>query len=182
MGVNETQAVRDYGWLVEKLARTYVRAGVEVDDLKQEGFLGLLEAARTWRTDGGSSFKSWASLAIRKYICRYGLATLETAAEEVSFDACADGATLHDSVGEAATQEEELGDAETRKVVRDAVGLLPAEDRALVYATMRGDTHEKIATDLGIGRQTVTDRYGQTTQKLTRLLKHRVEMGAPRAA
>lgn len=38
---------------------------VDVDDLIQAGMIGILEAASTYRTDGGASFETYAGLRIR---------------------------------------------------------------------------------------------------------------------
>ena len=184
-GMTKAEVAAEFAWLVDRLARSYARAGVELDDLKQEGFVGLLTALEAWQA--GCSFKSYADLRIREHMRNLlgrvdgSLDALDVPTE--SFDALgSDGATMHDSFGAPATQEQELGEAETRALVRDAVSMLPSEGRSIVYAEMQGETHEAIAVRLGVARQTVTDRSGEAKKRLTRLLKHRVESGAPRAA
>ncbi|MCL2884680.1 MAG: sigma-70 family RNA polymerase sigma factor [Oscillospiraceae bacterium] len=52
--------------MIQHLALRYRRTGVDTDDLVQEGFLGLLAAVRTFRLDGGASFRTYASLCIRR--------------------------------------------------------------------------------------------------------------------
>jgi RNA polymerase sporulation-specific sigma factor len=42
--------------------------GVEVDDLMQEGRLGLFSAVKSYRCEGGASFKTYACLCIKRHI------------------------------------------------------------------------------------------------------------------
>lgn len=62
------QAVTDHARLVRYLAWRFRRAGVvrpEVDDLCQEGFIGLIRAVRLYRAERGTKFSTYAGLAIR---------------------------------------------------------------------------------------------------------------------
>lgn len=42
--------------------------GVDSDDLFQEGMIGLLSAARSYKTDCGASFRTYASVCVRNRI------------------------------------------------------------------------------------------------------------------
>ena len=60
--------IRDHQDLVRRIAYHLLArlpASVEVDDLLQAGQLGLIEAARHFRTDGGASFATFAGIRIR---------------------------------------------------------------------------------------------------------------------
>jgi RNA polymerase sigma-32 factor len=48
--------------------------GVEIDDLIQEGFLGMLRAAETYDFDSQASFSTYASYAVRNRISRFIMA------------------------------------------------------------------------------------------------------------
>jgi RNA polymerase sporulation-specific sigma factor len=56
----------------EPFIRTYSgfagRAGVEADDLMQEGRLGLVSAVRRYNSEAGASFKTFAYLCIKRQI------------------------------------------------------------------------------------------------------------------
>lgn len=54
--------------LVVSLANRHIGQGVAIDDLIQEGNLGLHEAARRFDPASGSKFSSYAALWIRKYL------------------------------------------------------------------------------------------------------------------
>jgi DNA-directed RNA polymerase specialized sigma24 family protein len=96
-------AVLELGPMIGRLAKDYAKktacVRVEPDDLKQAGFLGALNAARTYRPDKGMAFASWASLRardemrslVRPQVCL----TLD-------MPICEDGATLADTLEDPA--------------------------------------------------------------------------------
>jgi RNA polymerase sporulation-specific sigma factor len=60
--------VRRYRGFVRLKASSYSSLGGEVDDLVQEGLLGLYKAIRDHRTDSESSFRNFAELCITRQI------------------------------------------------------------------------------------------------------------------
>jgi len=56
--------------LVVVLARRYVNRGLSLSDLIEEGNLGLLRAARTFRADRGARFSTYATWWIRQALVR----------------------------------------------------------------------------------------------------------------
>ena len=63
----ETLVVR-YNRLVRALVRPLFLAGGDSEDLLQEGFLGLLDAIRTYRTDKEASFHTFAEVCVRNRV------------------------------------------------------------------------------------------------------------------
>lgn len=51
--------------MIQHLAASFRQSGVDGEDLAQEGLLGLLSAARTFRADGGATFRTYASVCVR---------------------------------------------------------------------------------------------------------------------
>ena len=185
MGMTNDDA-KQYRWLVERIANGYARPGIDAADLVQEGYVGLMEAFDTWRPDGGSSFKAWASLHVRGAICR-ALAAADPGFETVSMDAPSDigerGVSLHDVLatppeGDAPTQEDTVDEIETTAIVREEVDRLPSNQR--VVLTMwagtpvdDGMTHQEIANELRCSRQLVTLRFGEALGSLCVFLHRR---------
>lgn len=66
----EEQIVKTYAHLVYCVARRYVRANIELDDLVQEGNLGLLRAIKTFDPDRHVRFTTYAWLWIKQRIMR----------------------------------------------------------------------------------------------------------------
>lgn len=63
-----TAFVLQYGVLVKKIALHFkgrLPAHVEVEDLYQSGLIGLLDAQKSYKSDAGASFETYASLKIR---------------------------------------------------------------------------------------------------------------------
>lgn len=57
-----------YSRLVKVCTRPFFLAGGDSEDLLQEGMIGLLSAIREFDPDGGSSFRSFAELCIRRRV------------------------------------------------------------------------------------------------------------------
>ncbi len=55
-------------YIVRNMSRRYFLMGGENEDLYQEGFMGLIKAAKTYRADGGSPFKSYAFLCVQSSV------------------------------------------------------------------------------------------------------------------
>lgn len=85
-------------WLVLKAASQYRHAGGgEMEDLVQQGWLGLLRAARKWNHHKGVTFGAYARLWVKGSIYRYcfGLRPRwENAAEPLIVDAASYQAAL----------------------------------------------------------------------------------------
>ena len=62
------QLIRKNLRLVVTLANRHIGQGVAIDDLIQEGNMGLYEAARRYDPESGTRFSVYASLWIRKYL------------------------------------------------------------------------------------------------------------------
>lgn len=54
--------------LISSITSKYNIAGLELEDLTQEGLLGLLSAVNSYKTDAGTSFKTYAGLCINRRI------------------------------------------------------------------------------------------------------------------
>ncbi len=57
-----------YGVTVKRIARSYFLLGGDLDDVAQEGLLGLLKAADTFDENRGASFKTHAANCIRQKV------------------------------------------------------------------------------------------------------------------
>ncbi len=57
-----------YSNLIMLKISSYYKSNVDIDDLFQEGVLGLLNAAKSYNTQKGASFKTYASICIERKI------------------------------------------------------------------------------------------------------------------
>ena len=64
----QDELMRRYYGFVRLKASSYFLAGGDSDDLVQEGMIGLFKAARDFRTDKETSFRSFAELCVTRQI------------------------------------------------------------------------------------------------------------------
>jgi len=63
--MNEEEIVKEHKQLVDIIYRkNFLTSGVSEQDLKQEGMIGLLNAARTYQDGKGAKFETYASTVI----------------------------------------------------------------------------------------------------------------------
>ena len=60
--------LKKYSGVVKKEIRTVYLTGAEMDDLAQEGMIGLFKAIRDYEPDKGASFHTFATLCVRRQI------------------------------------------------------------------------------------------------------------------
>jgi len=64
--MTEDELINEHKYIVDIIYRKYFSAsGVNEQDLKQEGLLALLKAARTYQENQGAKFETYASTVIR---------------------------------------------------------------------------------------------------------------------
>jgi RNA polymerase sigma factor (sigma-70 family) len=65
------KALEHYLPLIASIARNYLRPGLDIEDMIQEGFLGLLEARERFVPTKGTKFSTYATWWVRKYVLLY---------------------------------------------------------------------------------------------------------------
>lgn len=162
--MSNEDAVTQYTWLVELIARDYLRPGLEFDDLKQEAYLGLFDAVSYWRPDAGFSFESVARMRIKNALRNY-LHTSGVNEPNTSIDEPLNGVdsvdSMHDVLNdeEAPTQEDEAVRAETIGMVRKAMAKMPSKPRQLLEAYNGVDSQRELSTQTGVPVQTINRRF-----------------------
>ena len=134
------------------------RAAIDAEDLTQAGFLGIIDAARTFDGDKGA-WSTWASYYIRTAILNaLGIRKRRPEDGALSLDVPANpedgqGETLLDLIPDASLPEIDAGliREEVRAVVRLAVGHIQDERqrRALELTHLEGSTIKEAAARLG---------------------------------
>ena len=64
----ETELFSRYKYLVTKICRGYFIVGGDIEDLIQEGMIGLYKAIKSFTADKDSSFKTFASVCIKHQV------------------------------------------------------------------------------------------------------------------
>lgn len=137
----ENRAVRTHTKWVYKIANEYAAKWrhVDVDDLIQEGLLGLVLAIRKWRPDGGASLITFATYQIRARMRELiGVDTdhvLIGKRMEASLDELIDSDehSLYDVISSGEPSPEQLcADAEMATLARDALHRLTAREQRIL--------------------------------------------------
>ena len=175
----QDELMRRYYGFVRLKASSYFLAGGDADDLVQEGMIGLFKAARDFRTDKETSFRSFAELCVTRQIItaiktatRYKHAPLNT---YVSFS--------HTPAGQDPDGECTLGDALPGSHVNDpVVSVISTEElQSLVFCLgtglsqlesdalrlyLEGSSYEEMAEELGCDTKTIDNALQRVKRKI----------------
>ena len=178
--------IRRYTGFVRLKASSYFLAGGDSDDLLQEGLVGLYKAVRDFRTDMGTSFRSFAELCVTRQIItaiktatRFKHAPLNTYVSFSHTPAGQDGegeCSLGDALPGPAVQEppivvistEELGSL----VQSLGTGLSPLESGALKLY-IEGSSYEDMSIELGCDTKTIDNALQRVKRKILAHQKER---------
>ena len=160
--MDKSALIKEYLPLVKSLAGKYRKRGVSLDDLMQEGLLGLLEAEGHFKADKDTKFSSYAVFWIRKHILQYLDKECRSTRDSVSLDAIPeDGKSLEETLPEQAQEQSGSG----RLSVPGSVTNL--EEVILRQFFEEHKTLNEIALLLGVRRE----RVRQLRQKALRKMK-----------
>jgi RNA polymerase sporulation-specific sigma factor len=170
--------MRKYTGFVRLKASSYFLAGGELDDLIQEGLIGLYKAVRDFRSDKETSFRSFAELCItRQIITAIKAATRfkhQALNAYVSFSQTPAGqddsdCTLGDALPGPNVQDPAVCVISTEElqslVFSLGTGLSPLESDALrLY--MEGLSYEEMAEELGCDTKTIDNALQRVKRKV----------------
>ena len=139
--MNKEKIATEYLPLVKSIANRYVHLGVPIEDLIQEGLIGLLKAADKFEENKGAKFSTYATYWIKKYI----LAAIEKE-KKVSLDSIK---LTEESVE---TKEGELKTSQYLKLPQN----MPVIERKILRMQFEDQlTLKEIAQELEISRERV---------------------------
>lgn len=148
--------------VIHVAARLARRTGLEIDDLKQEGFAEVLRCLPKWDPER-APFRSFAVMRVDSRLReharierRRGL-TARGAARgrgRLPLDVIGYVPEVPD-VGREAEQETALASAQERATLEERIAALPARDREIIRAHLAEDRTEEIAARLGVSHSRV---------------------------
>jgi len=193
-GLEPAAAMEILGFIRKKAwgyAGRAARAGLEVEDLAQEGVAGALKAAARFDPDGGASYLTyaawWIDAAMREAMNRPIIRTPEGAAfaQVHSLDAPVRGDEAADApVRQDWQRDDQPGPhdlsaaAEDRAHVRGALPRLNPRDREVLARHLGLDGHrprslQAVARELGVTRQRAAQLYDRARKDLRQELAWR---------
>jgi len=178
--------MKRYKPLVSGIARGYFLVGGDIDDLIQEGMIGLYNAVTSFDVHSGASFKTFATLCVRRRVQsaiksairlknlplnnslslnNQGMLILTR-----SIDSEDDDDEAIYVVSSDQTPEQQLLNKEQLKSVTDEIGLLLSEQeyRVLVYY-VKGLSYAQIADKTGATLKAIDNALSRIKSKLAHL-------------
>jgi len=163
--------------LVSRVVRRLHRGAAPLDDLLQEGTVGLLRAAERFDPDAGVRFMTYAVWWIRAYAAKYSREARssvrprsgEVARHDLSLDAPAgtaeDEPWLHRLEDEAPGPEERSVAAERRARVREALRRLHAR----LDPVARDIVHHRLEHSSPATLQQIGERWGMSRERVRQI-------------
>lgn len=152
---NPDLVIQQHQSLVEYYAKKYCKYGLSIDDLRQEGMLGLLEACKRFDSGKNVSFETYAGHWVKKYILQ--ALNLET---RHSFKAI----SLKDNDSIARPQQT---DATGKSSLQLPVDMPLAEQMIVRLSFEQGKTLKEISTELNL----TMEKVRQLREKALRRIK-----------
>ena len=179
-GRDEEEMVLQYARLVRSVIRPYFLSGGDVDDLYQEGMLGLLQAIRTYDPARSASFKAYAAVCIRNRIFD-ALRRQEHVWEErlcrVDSPSSLFGYSADYSVSDPET--EVLASESAQEIKTALSGLLSAFEASVLEPYLQGYTASEIAARLGRPAKSVDNAIRRIRRKFAQYLSQGDNRNSP---
>ena len=138
--------VKEYIPLVKSIAQKYTKYGVPLDDLVQEGLIGLLEAKKRFKEDKDTKFSTYAHYWIKKRILQALDLELKTSLSTTSLD---------ENIDIAQDLEEKPKPEKPSTKINLPKGFPEIEANVLRLFFEQGKNLKEIAEDLNIPRERV---------------------------
>ncbi len=184
--ITDSQAVTQYKGVVEGELRNHGKYAHLNDDLEQEGMIALVKAARTWDPSQGAKFGSFATRLVRNAMIDF---VRSQKSDCVSLDQEFDGGlrgddlvsgmqrtatvgcSLHDALGEPATQEANLLERERLAILNESIELLSPAQRCLIAGQVEGRSAAQVGNERGVHRSTAVQSLRRALPTLRAHLK-----------
>ena len=154
--------------LIRSITLKYKISGLESEDLTQEGLLGLLSAVKTYNSEKGASFKTYAGICINRRI----ITLLERSGNNKS-KALNDYVSLYDteieeSVLEKGVNPEEnfIGKESLMSLKKSISECLSDKEKRVLDLYLAGESYDNIASGLEISQKAVDNALQRIRRKL----------------
>lgn len=159
--------LKDYKPLVMSIARKYYLIGGELDDLIQEGMIGLYRAVLTYKNDKNANFTTFASICVNRQI--------QTAIKKANSGKnkpftnlySVDSKILDRMLSNDCSPEDIVLRKESLKEISDLVNInLSKLEKEILKNYLMGKSYEEIGNDLHINKKSVDNGLNRIIKKL----------------
>ena len=165
------QIMMDYKPLVSQIARRYFLYCGEIDDLMQEGMIGLYKAIRDYDPNKQTSFKTFANLCITRQI-HSAIRTANSKKNIMFLDILDNSENNFDVATNVENPENKLIENQSyEKFWSEINSKLSAKELQILNEYLEGYSYEQIAQKLQIERKSVDNALVRIRAKLAYLLK-----------
>ena len=171
-----------YKSLVNKLSRTYFLAGGDVEDLIQEGMIGLYKAIQNYKNKKKASFKTFATICIKHQIqTAVKIANAEknkvlssalSIGEQSDFDDENDSSADIILPSQMPSPDSQVIERENQEELLSLVNeVLSLRERQVLGQYLQGYSYNEIASNLGESKKSIDNALTRIKNKLQFLKK-----------
>ena len=185
----DNQFIKSHAYIVRTIVRRYGKV-TNNEDLMQEGYIGLIEAARRYDPTMGVRFDSYASWWIRKYVREYIIRYGQTVSlpftrkdifdhitedvDAVLYEEDGDAITFADCIADDTDTDAEQAHQQQLNRLHEAIQGLPVREQTIIRQIygigQKKIPQTQIAQQLGITPVTVWRIHDATLKKLKKML------------
>lgn len=161
---------------IHRIANPYRSSLLEAEDLSQEGLLGLLQAAKTYRQEGAASFSTYAGICIsNRIVSAYRKAfgkKNEPLRDFVSFDAEEELGWFSDHLSTSENPEALLINRENLdRLFKKIQESLTEKEHQVLSRYAAGFSYQEISEQMGISVKSVGNAMQRARKKLRQLFR-----------
>ncbi len=163
----DAQAMNDvlisFAPLVKSISRAFHIIGADREDLSQIGMIGLMNAVRTYRTDGAAKFKTYATKCVRN-IMLDAVRKQKSAVQTVNLD---------ESAEDVSSEPEKLYlDSEAQSILNDTIAAaLNDTEKEVLALYLDAMSYAEISKKLGMTKKKVDNTIYSLRKKIKKILE-----------
>ncbi len=162
------ELMTNYKKLVIKIARKYFIIGADINDVIQEGMIGLFNAYVNFKEDKNAQFKTFAILCISRRIFSAFKKAKKLANELV----CDDNLDLIIQNSSIVTPEEDfIFNEEYNLLLKEIEKVLSEKEQQILHEFLENKSYDEIANSLKISKKSVDNALSRIRNKLKYLNK-----------
>lgn len=144
---------------IRRLSRVYTKSSADRDDLVSEGILGLMNAVKTYSSDKGASFSTYAGVCVNNRMLTALKKSLRIQKREESLDE-------FDASGGSSPEKIVIDREALNEIFSEVSENLTELERTVFLQYLGGDSYDDIAKGLDIDRKAVDNALARVRKKL----------------